>query len=50
MKYEKGYRLDRYTYLCLFDECLAVVKTNDKGEIIRCVTFGGREVKNCENG
>lgn len=45
MKYETGYRLDKYTYLCLFDKCLAVVKVNDKGEIVRVATFGNKEVK-----
>ena len=40
MKYEAGYKLNSDTYLCLFDEFMAVVKVNSDGEIVRVETFG----------
>ena len=42
MKYEKGYRLNSDTYLCVFDKCLVIVKVNEKGEIVKVSTFGER--------
>lgn len=45
MEYKTGYRLFRDTYLCVFDECLVVVKVNEKGEIVRVTTFGEKGKK-----
>ena len=45
MEYKTGYRLFKDTYLCVFDECLVVVKVNKKGEIVRVTTFGERKEK-----
>lgn len=47
MKYETGYRLFDDTYLCVFDECLAIAKVNKKGEIVKVITFG--EKKGADN-
>lgn len=43
MKYETGFRLNVDTYLCIFDKCLAIVKVNEKGEIVKVTTFGERK-------
>lgn len=43
MTYIKGHKLFANTYLCEFDDCLVLANTNDKGEIIKMVTFGQKE-------
>lgn len=40
MTYKEGYKLFEDTYLCVFDECLAIAKVNKQGEIIKVTTFG----------
>ncbi len=39
----KWHRLDSHTLIAEMDICLAVVHVNDKGEIVRVVTFGEKE-------
>ena len=36
------YKLFGDTYLAEFEKCLAVAKVNEKGEIIKVTTFGGK--------
>ena len=45
MKYEKGYKLFDDTYLCVFDECLAIAKVNKQGEIVKVSTFDKKGAK-----
>lgn len=40
MKVIEGHKLFKDTYLIALDTCLAVVKVNDKGEIVKVSTFG----------
>lgn len=41
--YKTGYKLFDDTYLCVFDNCLAVVKVGKEGNIIKVSTFGEKK-------
>ncbi len=43
IKYEKGYKLFEDTYLCVFDKCLMIAKTDKNGDIVRLTIFGGEK-------
>lgn len=42
----KGYKLFEDTFLGVFEECLAIAKINERGEIVRMTTFGEKGDKN----
>lgn len=43
INYEKGYKLFEDTYLCVFDKCLMIVKTDKDGDIVRVTSFGEKK-------
>lgn len=40
INYERGYKLFEDTYLCVFDKCLMIAKTDKNGDIVRLTIFG----------
>lgn len=45
INYEKGYKLFEDTYLCVFDKCLMIAKTDKNGDIVRLTIFGEKGIK-----